>query len=300
VADILALRRRTGSTGGDPGGRVAELVRSHGLTGLVRPASAHVPQADGVGERILPVLPELRGLLPTGGLRRGSTVAVATRGPGPFGATSVLLALLAAASAAGSWCAVVGMPALGLVAAAEFGIALDRLALVPDPGPEWPAVVAALLDGIDVVVAAPPGPVSASMAGRLAARARQRGSVLVPYGRWAGADVVLETPGGGWSGLGQGRGRLSSRALVISRRGRGAAARHRQVTVWIPRDFSSPPVETVPMLKVSGARRGVVWTDERRLAEPAQVLAHEERSDGGRRRTRAPRGANDQISTAIA
>ena len=44
----------------------------------------------------------------------------------PFGATSILLALLAGASAAGSWCAVVGMPSLGLVAAAELGIALDR------------------------------------------------------------------------------------------------------------------------------------------------------------------------------
>src|SRR2546430_11276252 len=81
-----------------------------------------------------------------------------------------------------SWCAVVGMPTLGLVAAAEFGIALDRLALVPDPGPEWPTVVAALLDGVDVVVAAPPGPVAAPLAGRLAARARQRGSVLLPCG----------------------------------------------------------------------------------------------------------------------
>jgi len=246
VAQILTLKRRTVSTGG-----LSELVRSHGLTGLVRPASAHVLRSDGVGERILPVLPELRGLFPAGGLRRGSTVAVALRGPGPFGATSVLLALLAAASAAGSWCAVVGMPSLGLVAAAELGIALERLALVPDPGPEWPSVVAALLDGIDVVVAAPPGPVPATLASRLAARARQRGSVLVGYGQWTGADLVLETAGGGWSGLDQGRGRLSRRALVVSRHGRGAAARPREATVWIPRDPATPPVESAPLLEAT-------------------------------------------------
>jgi hypothetical protein len=248
VADILALRRRPGSTGG----RLAALVRAHGLTGLVRPAGSYATEPDGVGERVLPVLPELRGLLPAGGLRRGSTVAVTPRGPGPFGATSVLLALLAAASAAGSWCAVVGMPTLGLVAAAEFGIALDRLALVPDPGPEWPTVVAALLDGIDVVVAAPPGPISATLAGRLAARSRQRGSVLVPYGAWSGADVVLEAAGGGWRGLGQGRGRLSRYELVISRRGRGAAALPRQATVWIPR--SPVPMDVprdVPVLEAT-------------------------------------------------
>ncbi len=252
MADILTMRRRTAEGGGTGG--VAALVRSHGLTGLVRPASAHVPEPDGVGERILPVLPELRGLFPAGGLRRGSTVAVTTRKPGPFGATSVLLALLAAASAAGSWCAVVRMPALGLAAAGELGIALDRLALIPDPGVEWPAVVAALVDGIDLVAVAPPGPVSTAIAGRLAARVRQRGGVLLPYGPWPGADVVLDTAGGGWEGLGSGRGRLSRRQLVVSRRGRGAAAQPRQAIMWIPRPAALPEVALAqpPLLEAVG------------------------------------------------
>jgi hypothetical protein len=265
MAGIVALRRHigealrdapasTGDAGTDTGVvpqggmRAATgltlLVRRAGLAGLVRPAS--VPEGEtGAGTRILPVLPELRPLLPGGGLRRGSTVAVTLGGPGTGqvtpgsagvvpGSTSVLLALLVAASMAGSWCAVVGMPALGLVAAAELGIVLDRLALVPDPGLEWPSVVAALLDGVDVVVTAPPGPVAAVVSSRLAARARQRGSVLVPYGRWTGADVVLEPVGGGWQGLGQGWGRLRRRELVIGARGRGAAARPREVTVWLP------------------------------------------------------------------
>jgi hypothetical protein len=53
---------------------------------------------------------------------------------------------------------VVGLPALGAVAAVEqHGVPLERLVLVPHPGPDWPTVVAALLDGLDmVVVAAPP------------------------------------------------------------------------------------------------------------------------------------------------
>jgi hypothetical protein len=240
VADIVALRRRidhatrgvpasTGDAGTDTavtstiGGSITTLVRGAGLAGLVRPASARAEEIDPAGDRLLPVLPGLRRLLPAGGLRRGSTVAVTP------GVTSVLLALLAGASAAGFWCAVVGLPTLGPVAAGEFGIALDRLALVPEPGPDWPGVVAALLDGVDVVVAAPPGPVSATVAGRLAARARQRGSVLVPYARWSGADLVLESPGGGWQGLGRGQGRLHRRELAISARGRGAAARPRTV-----------------------------------------------------------------------
>jgi hypothetical protein len=255
MADILALRRtpRRRHPGSASAG-VAELVRATGLTGLVKPASAAAGGPDAVGERVLPVLPELRALLPAGGLRRGSTVAVASTAPAPFGATSVLLALLAAASAAGSWCAVVGMPALGLAAAAELGVALERLALVPEPGPDWPAVVAALLDGIDVVAVAPPGPVSTDLGSRLAARARQRGSVLVPYGQWSGADIVLRTPGGGWRGLGEGWGRLARRGLVISRRGRGAAAHPREVTLWLPLGIEPPPplVEDAPVLEAAG------------------------------------------------
>ncbi len=205
------------------------------LAELIRPASS--TDEPGV-HRMLPVLPELGGLLPGRGLRRGSTVAILARTDtgrlAASGSTSLLLALLSAASRSGSWCAVVGLPALGALAAAESGIALDRLALIPNPGPEWPTVVAALIDGVDVVVTAVPGPVAASVAGRLVARARQRGSVLMPYGRWDGADVTLQVTHGGWEGLGAGRGRLRRREVTVVARGRGAAARPKEITMWMP------------------------------------------------------------------
>lgn len=184
---------------------------------------------------MLPVAPELSGLLPGRGLRRGSTVSVDTGRAAPAGGgTSLMLALLAAASRSGSWCAVVGVPMLGALAAAESGIALERLALVPHPGPDWPTVVAALIDGVDVVVTAVPGAVSASIVSRLAARARQRGSVLVPFGEWSGADVTLRVGDGRWEGLGSGRGRLRRREVTVTARGRGAAARPREITMWMP------------------------------------------------------------------
>ena len=181
-------------------------------------------------EKIFPLRDELRELLPWHGLRRGATVTV-SGGPG---ATSVLFALLAGPVRAGSWCAVVGMPALGAQAAAELGVDLRRLALVPDPGTEWATVTAALLDGLDIVVVRPPGPVAARLARRLAARARQRGSVLVPYGEWDGADVVLRATGQVWHGLGEGRGRLRGRELEVVSYGRGAAARPRRAALRLP------------------------------------------------------------------
>jgi hypothetical protein len=234
-------------TSGDRSGKGLAIVRAAALTGAIRRASDHAADALG-SERLLPVLPELRALLPGRGLRRGATVAVDTVSAVPdpqfdgaarqarsIGATSLLLALLTAASGAGSWCAVVGVPTLGAVAAAEAGIALDRLALVPYPGPDWTTVVAALLDGVDIVVAAPPGPITAATASRLAARARQRGSVLVSYGRLPGADITFDAVRGGWYGLGQGRGRLRCRQLTIMARGRGAAAAPKRTQVWWPK-----------------------------------------------------------------
>lgn len=195
--------------------------------GLVRQASE---RAAGEVERSLPVAAELRPLLPGGHLRRGGTVSV-LGGPGT---TSLLLALLARASATGSWCAAVGMPRLGLVAAAEAGVAVDRLALVPYPGPEWASVVAALLDGVDIVVTTPPGPVSPQVANRLVARARQRGAVLISLGQWPAAEVALHVVGATWHGLRSGRGRLRSRQLTVVAEGRGAAARARRVQLWLP------------------------------------------------------------------
>lgn len=190
------------------------------LAGRARPLAA-------AGERLLPVLPPLAGLLPGGGLRRGSTVAVA-------GATSLALALLAAPSAAGSWCAVVGRPSLGALAAAEAGVAVERLALVAAPGGEWAAAVAALLDALDVVAAAPPAPPRPADARRLAARARERGSVLVVLGRWEGADVRLAVVSSRWTGLGRGAGHLRARRVEVVAEGRGAAARPRRAALWLP------------------------------------------------------------------
>lgn len=247
------------------------VVGSAALAGLVRRAS----QPDPTGNRVLPVLPELTGLLPHRGLRRGSTVAVAAGHPVHSGSTSLVLALLAEASRAGSWCAVVGVPALGMVAAAEVGIVLDRLALVPHPGPEWTTVVAALIDGVDVVVTAVPATVSASVANRLAARARQRGCVLIPYGRWEGADVTLRVVRGVWEGLGQGRGRLRRREVVLSARGRGAAVRPKEVRVWMPGDGSAKPVVPAVTTPGSALRRSSLTLlrpgDRRRSAVTSRI-----------------------------
>ncbi|MCI0685770.1 MAG: hypothetical protein L0Y54_00830 [Sporichthyaceae bacterium] len=176
----------------------------------------------------LPLLQGLTGLIPEGGLRRGSTVAVE-------GTTSLALALLAGPAQAGSWCAVVGAPELGLLAAAEYGIALDRLALIPQPGQAWASVVAALVDAFDVVAIRPAGPVPPGLASRLTARLRKHGGVLVSLGPWEGADLRLTAVDERWDGLDQGHGRLRARQVRVRVGGRrGVAIAPRDEWVWLP------------------------------------------------------------------
>lgn len=215
----------------------------------------------------LPVVPPLAGLLPGAGLRPGSTVAI----PEPGGATSLLLALLAEASAAGAWVGIVGRPDLGMVAAAEAGLALERVALVPAPGADLVAVTMALLDGMDIVAVAPEGPVApfarvrsgppvvvrAAERQRLAARARQRGAVLVALGPWQGADLELHCSDRAWTGLAAGRGRLRSCATVVRRGGRGSAGRAREARLLLPdaEGRAGAGVEPVPVaapIRVAG------------------------------------------------
>lgn len=183
-------------------------------------------------QRALPVLPALVPLLPDG-LRRGSAVAV----EGGRGATTLAVSLVVAASAAGSWTAVVGAPWLGLQGVLEQGVAAERLLLVPEvPRQSWATVVAALLDAVDVVVAASTK-VAPGEARRLAARCRERGAVLVtlPGTPWPGADVRLRVEAPSWEGpLGCGAGRLEARRAEVTADGRGAAARPRRATLWLP------------------------------------------------------------------
>jgi hypothetical protein len=206
---------------------LTEVLGTAALSGRVGTAAELAGRVTREVTDLLPVPVPLRELFPTGGLRRGSAIAVA-------GSYGLLLALLGAVSTTGAWCAVVGLPALGIVAAAEAGVSLDRLALVPDPGADPVGVLAALIDGVDLLVIGAPAALRAVEIRRLMARARQRGSVLVGFGAWPGAELRLSVSGARWQGLGDGHGYLRARQLSVQLEGRGGAGRPRRVTVWLP------------------------------------------------------------------
>ncbi len=200
-------------------------------------------------EQRLPVLSAFEGLLPGAGLRRGATVSIGAAA-GVGGATSLALALVAEASQVGSWVAAVGLPSLGLVAADELGVALERLVLVAAPERDaWGGVVAALVDGFDLIIlhAGRTG-VRTADARRLVARARERGAVLLQLGPgWPeGADLQLQVTRARWDGLDDGHGHLQARKVRVTRGGRGEAAQPRRVDLWLPGPDGQVEVVTAP------------------------------------------------------
>ena len=216
------------------------------LSGAALPGEAVLPD-----EAVLPVLPALRGLLPGGALRRGSVVAA-----GPW--SLLCLALAAGASAAGAWCAVVGLPQLGVAAAAAAGLDPDRMLLIADPGTGWPQVVASLLDGCELVLLRPPDRPPAQVRRRIEATVRRFGGVLAVAGEWDGAQARLSIAQQEWTGIGTGHGRLRARRVQVVADGRGGAAQPRSQWLWLP-----GPDGSVTAADQANAARDPFWPEIR-------------------------------------
>lgn len=194
---------------------------------------------------VLPVAAPLAKALPRGGLARGSVVSVLGQG-----ATSLLYTLLAGPT--GCWSALVGMPGLGLPAAAEMGVDLSRVVLIPDPGADALQVVSILIDGVDLVAVALPSAVRPAPARQrvIGGRLRQRGSVLLVLGPWPGADLVLTARPVGWHGLGRGHGRLRDRELAVRVGGRRAAGPGTRVDLLLRADHGAMRIEPLAPVAV--------------------------------------------------
>jgi hypothetical protein len=183
-------------------------------------AALSIPQIHPVAEQLAP-------LFTFGGLVRGSLVGLSS--------PALALDLLSPISQAGGWCAITGIPDLGLAAVAEAGLDLRRLVLIPDPGAQWASVVATQLDGFEAILFRAPRRASITEARRLAARARERGSTLFVLGHWPQqVDLSLRIEQSAWIGLSHGYGRLTGRECTLLAEGRGAAARARRATVRLP------------------------------------------------------------------
>lgn len=196
-------------------------------------------------ERLVPVHESLRPLFPDGGLVRGRVHACSGSG-----GTTMAMAMARDAVVSGAWMAVVDVDTFGVDAASELGVALERVVRVDtggdghtaddadavdradpavDPGRRWLEVMAAAVDGFDIVLATvptawrtPEGARRASGGLRsLVARLQQRGSVVILTGPTGSVPVDVSVRANStWEGLGHGHGVISSRQLRARSTGR--------------------------------------------------------------------------------
>ncbi len=171
--------------------------------------------------RRLPVLDAFDGLVR---FRTGSAYAVDS--------PSLAMALVAGASRAGEWVAIVGAPDFGYEAAAAFGLDLGRTIAVPDPGEHWQSVTAGLIDVAGVVLLHPTARVAEQQAARLRARLVQKDAALVVWGEWPRCHQRLSVRSSSWVGLGQGHGRLIGRQVEVAVS--AASSPERTTSIWLP------------------------------------------------------------------
>ena len=149
---------------------------------------------------------------------------------------SLAFLLLAGPSAEGAWCAIVGSDRVGVEAAAEAGVALERTVWIPDAGADSVAIV--MVDRVRL---------PDREAGRLRARLHQRQAALVAVGDWPRADARLRWQDPVWSGPDAGHGHLVSRqvTVVVERGGRVTGSRR----LWFPSAEIdvSPVFDDVPL-----------------------------------------------------
>ena len=104
--------------------------------------------------------------------------------------------------------------------------------LVPEPGDQWQAVTAAIIDVLTVVVLRPPARISDGDANRIAARLRKRDATLIALGDWPGTEARLTVERSEWKGIGTGHGMLTGRTAFVTVDTRGVRTRARKV--WLP------------------------------------------------------------------
>nr|WP_294637948.1 hypothetical protein [uncultured Rhodococcus sp.] len=207
--------------------------------------------------KTLPVPKPLSELLPRGALARGTALSIT-------GAGSILVGLVATATAAGHHVALIGQPKFGMLAVHEHGGDLSKIALI-DPGQADPLDAANIcIDGIDLVISTVHGrDVPPTRARALLARNRTYAGILaITDGRMPGLDMTISSRPVGYGGIEQGRGRIRSITLEATVHGRGITQRTGRYTLtaptfgehgvrWVPTSADATPVHRPHRLAVA-------------------------------------------------
>ncbi|MEM9039795.1 MAG: hypothetical protein AAGD33_07860 [Actinomycetota bacterium] len=257
-------------------------VRSDDLAEVLAELGDRISTGSLATERVLPVAEPLSDLFPDGGLVRGRVVACRSGG----GAAILPLLVASRAVADGAWLAVVDVDTIGLDAADELGLPIERIVRVSTAStPTWIDVMGAAVDGFDLVVTRVPEELrgtdrvarhGAAMVRKLMSRLQQKGSVVVVLGDpgVVPCDLELGIERSVWSGLGQGWGHLRHRSLELVSTGR-RVTRPRTCSVEIDVELRGG-VESVRL--VAARRDEMVDRNDGDVFDPDEVVVEEMRA----------------------
>lgn len=202
-------------------GAASSALGAASLPGVLAALGERVAPVSLARERTLPLPPDLTAFFPEGGLVRGRSLRCTGAS-----ATSLALSLVAPAIAAGCWLALVDLPTIGLDAAGEYGVPLQRIVhidtLTEDRTHRWPDVMAAAADGFEVMLVRVPTDIPAPVMRRVTTRVQQRGAVVVVLGDPGSmvVDAELRVETSDWQGVADGAGHLRQRSVTVRSDGR--------------------------------------------------------------------------------
>lgn len=156
----------------------------------------------------IPVHPALNAALPHG-LTRGAITTT-------HGSTYLALTLITQHTKNGGWVAIVGAPNINYVTLQDLDANLNNIIAIPHPGEKTPEVIAALIEGTDLILLGPNITLTAGEQRTLAARNRERGTHIITQTPWKGARTHLAAQHHPWHGTNHGLGRLTSTSYTIT------------------------------------------------------------------------------------
>ncbi len=228
----------------------------------------HIAPTTLAREQLLSVPEVFHGILPSGGLQRGWTVRL----EGSASARALAWGLLQEVTTSGRWVAAVNVAGISLAAAAELGVAIERVLVIQNVQPDqWSAALGALVGAVDVILFdSPRHRVRPSEQRKMASRCRERGTVLMELGAGPVGQNVRQARTGqlqydvsfavnpiAWEGLGSGYGHLTTRRVEVAVSGRRSSGCQRRGRFELPTpdgklkclDQEPSPIER-PQLKV--------------------------------------------------
>jgi hypothetical protein len=148
---------------------------------------------------------------------------------------------------------------------AELGVPLERLVRVDPGGPgggsgaggtahdaSWVDLIAAVLDGFELVITRMPPRLNAAVMRRVQARVQAREAVLITVGDPGPllADITMAASSPVWEGVEHGWGRLRGRRVAVSATGR-RVPRPRRADLWLPGPDGTVATATSPVAAVT-------------------------------------------------